>query len=127
MSDPVLALQKAVYDALSAALSCPVYDDVPAGASMPYVSIDTIAARSADPLAGRRDEVFVYMTAWSRYRGRKEAQDIANLIYDTLHRAKLSLASGRNVRCFVRDRMTRPDLAAGVYQAPVSVRCIVEH
>lgn len=127
MSDPVLAWQKALVTALDAALSCPVYDDVPKGADMPYVVLDTISTNSADALTNLRDEAMAYLTVWTKYRGRKQAQDFANLIYDTLHRAKLPLEAGRNVRCYVTNRTTRKDLADDVYLAPIRVRALLEH
>jgi hypothetical protein len=127
MSDPVWALQKAMYTALDGALSVPVYDDVPSTAVMPYVAFDSFQASPNDPLASRRDVVMVYLTAWTKGRGRKDAQALLNTIYDTLHQSKLTLDAGRNVRCYVTRRSTNPDIADQVFAGQVTVRCIVEH
>ena len=127
MTDPGWALQKAVYGALSAALSVPVYDDVPEGAAYPYVTLSSQAARPDDPLDSRRDERFVYLTVWSSYRGQREVLEIMGQIDGALHRARPALETGRTVRAYVVRKVTSRDLPDGTYSGNVTVRVIVEH
>jgi Protein of unknown function (DUF3168) len=88
------ALQKAVYDALTAnadltAAVSGVYDHVPADTSFPYVTIGetTIADWSSKSFDGQAHALTLHI--WSRARGRKEAKEIMALLYDTLHDAAL--------------------------------------
>lgn len=100
MSDPTWALQKAIYAALDAALAIPVHDmgAIPAGAAMPYVAIGPIQASGDDRLATLADRTLVYLTAWTDYGGQKQALEYVATIYGALHRARLTLETGRLVR-----------------------------
>lgn len=90
-SDASWPLQQAIYSALDAALSVPVYDDVPQDATFPYVTIgeDTVADRGTKAEAGQEFTVTVH--AWSRQRGRKEAKEILGQIYAALHEQALTV------------------------------------
>lgn len=127
MSDPNNALVKALYTTLNAALSCPFYDRPPTGATMPYVAIDTLQAVPRDPLASLRDEIFVYLTVWTKYRGAKEANEIVAEAYGALHRAKLPLDTGRMVRAYVTNRGAEPDIDEEIHKGRLTVKFIVEH
>lgn len=127
MSDTGLALQKAIFTALTAALSVSVYDHVPDGAEMPYVVLDSQQARPNEPLSSRRDEVMVYLTVWTKYRGQAQALGILNTIYDTLHQARLPMEAGRLVRSYVVRKWTEPDLSEEIHKGKATVRAIVEH
>ena len=90
------ALQKAVYDALTAntdltAVVSGVYDHVPADTAFPYVTIGetTIADWSSKSFDGQVHALTLHI--WSRARGRKEVKEIMALLYDTLHDASLSV------------------------------------
>jgi hypothetical protein len=84
-------LQCAIYQALSAALAVPVYDEVPQEATpddgdFPFVVVgdDTLSAWDDDLKNGFQATVTIH--AFSRYRGRKEIKDLQGAIYDALHR-----------------------------------------
>lgn len=92
------ALQKAVYDQLSAYPDMPsVYDDVPVdvkgqpAVAFPYVVLgeDTHIPFDTDDSLGSESTVTLHV--WSRYRGKKEAKGIQALIYDALTRQPLML------------------------------------
>lgn len=127
MSDTGLAVHGAIYTALTGALSAAVYDSTPDDAVMPYVVMDSQMAMPDDPLASRRDEVMLYLTVWTKYRGQAQALGIINTIYDTLHQARLTMTTGRMVRAYVVRRMTEPDLSAEIHKGKATVRAIVEH
>lgn len=76
MKSPLLGLQGAVYRRLKDALSCPVYDDVPDGAAMPYVTIgeDTALDWSTKPQPGM--EITQTLHVWSAYPGMAEVKRI---------------------------------------------------
>jgi len=127
MSDRTDALVVSIYTALEAALSCPVYNYTPTDAAMPYVVIDTVQAVPNETLQARRDEVFVYLTAWTKYRGSKQANELVATIYSTLHRAKLSMSTGRMVRAYVTARGSEPDIQDEIFKGRATVRCLIEH
>lgn len=128
MSDPVLALQAALYTTLSAALTCTVYDagSVAADATYPYLVFDVIDARSDDGLNTRNDVVMVYMTAWSKIGDRTQVQAVMQTAYETLHQQRLTLTAGRNVRCQVTRRSTSPDVTMELFTGSIAVRCIID-
>lgn len=128
MSEPSAATQKALYTALSAALSpIKVYDAVPQGAAYPYVVINNTEIVTADFLGSRKDERMVYLSVWSQYRGQKEVLDILADIDAALHRTALTLETGRMVQCFVADKGTSRDSDNLSFQGRVKLRIITQH
>jgi predicted nucleotidyltransferase len=121
------ALQKAVYNALDAALSCKVYDAVPQGAAYPYVVIDRIDANNADYLISRKDESYLYLSVWSVYRGQREVNDIMAAMDAALHRQKLAMDDGRMVICFVQRKSTMRDADNLTFQGAVTLKVLIEH
>ena len=95
--NPTLDLQKAIYATLDAALSVPVYDEVPEGAALPYVVIGDISevgdySHSVD---GRQMTVTIHV--WSNYPGMAEARTIAADITAALHFQELQITGYRPV------------------------------
>ena len=56
MSDPGLALQKALFEKLSTALATPVFDAVPANTPYPYVTLDYETVDNTTPVSGKKRE-----------------------------------------------------------------------
>lgn len=127
MTDPSLATQKAVYTALTNALSCEVYDSVPQGAAYPYVVIDREECGDVGPLASRRDERFIYLSIWSRYHGQKEVKEIMAAIDAALHRQRLAMETGRMVICYVQRKSALRDADNLTFQGAVTLRILTEH
>lgn len=128
MSDPNVATQKAIYDALTVGLSpIAVYSAVPQGTAYPYVSIDGTTIVPDDPLAKRRDERYMYLSVWSRHQGNKEVLEIMTQIYNLLHQVRLPMDTGRMVKCFVRSRMDRREPDNLTFQGVITLRIITEH
>lgn len=102
MKSPLLSLQKAIYDRLKVSLSCPVYDEVPDGAAMPYVVLgeDTETDWSTKPVPGA--EITCTLHIWSDYRGMAEAKQIINQIEQALSQSPLAV-EGFNVVLSRRD------------------------
>lgn len=127
MSTTTFALQKAIYSAVDAALSVPVYDFVPQGSTYPYVTIDFQEAFDNDFLNGRKDRHLIYLTIWSDYRGQKEVMDIMSDIDATLHEARPALETGRVVQMRVIARQTSRDEDGLTYMGRVRLQVITEH
>lgn len=123
------AVQKAIYQALSTALSgaADVYDAVPQNAEYPYVVIDSQESIPSEPFNSRRDERFVYLSVWSQYRGQKEVLDILSLIDSALHRKQLSIETGRIVIVYVENKRTMREPDNMTFQGAAKIRLITEH
>ena len=91
MKSPLLPLQKAIYDRLKVNLPCPIYDHVPDGATMPYVTLgeDTVRDWSTKLEAGQ--EVTHTLHVWSDYSGMKEAKEIIDQVIQALTSAPLQV------------------------------------
>ena len=107
MSDALFAVQQAVIAALDASTevqavlgSTPaLYDHVPPGAVFPYVVYGQTHVVPHDTKTETGFEQIITFNIWSRYRGGKEARDIFQALYDTLHRASLSVSGQVFLSC----------------------------
>jgi hypothetical protein len=93
ISDPSLPLQKIFVVALKAAvveLDGRVYDEVPAGAKYPYVTIGNtqILSEKTECLEGA--EVYQTIDVWTQSAGRVEAKRIGAAVISALDDAALS-------------------------------------
>lgn len=128
MSDPTLALQKALYERLTGALSCPVFDSVPDKQPYPYVTLDREFSSNTSPLTGReRENRLFYLSVWSNYAGQAEVKRIMIEIRTALNEKPLPLENGRAVSVRVtRCESTRePD--GKTYMGSVTLRIITQH
>lgn len=91
MKSPLLAIQKAIYDRLKASLSCPVYDEVPGGAIMPYVTLgeDTAVDWSTKLEPGM--EVTHTLHVWSDYNGMAETKQLIDQVVQVLTGSPLNI------------------------------------
>jgi hypothetical protein len=107
MTDILFNVQEAMLGALSASadvqalLGSPVrvYDHVPDDAVFPYVAFGPANVTPYDNLTDVGFEQVITLNIWSRYRGGKETRDIFQSIYDTLHRASLTIDGQTFVSC----------------------------
>ena len=107
MTDAFFAVQQAIYNTLAASsemqaqLGNPpcVYNHVPPNPLYPYVAFGAIAAKPFDDIDRTGFTQTVTLDIWSRYRGTKEVKDIAQAIYDTLHRATLTVSGEVFISC----------------------------
>lgn len=89
MSDAGLAVQRALYQALDAALSVPVLDYVPPGQATPYVTIGDITTVEDGTKTEDGQEHTANVHVWTQaHRGRKAARDLMSAIYDALHNSE---------------------------------------
>lgn len=97
------AVQKALYDALTAAVPYPVYDRVPTSAEFPYISFgpDDFGEDDADCIEA--EEGTVQIDVWSREVGKVEAKRITGQIKRALHGLELPIEDPFAVAiCLVR-------------------------
>lgn len=107
MSDALFAVQQAVFNVLAASsavqtlLGSPprLYDHVPPAAAFPYAAFGPVTASPYDTKTETGFEQIVTLNIWSRYRGGKEAKDIAQAFYDVLHRGNLSVSGQVFLSC----------------------------
>lgn len=126
MAEPSLALHKALFAALGG-LSTPVYDGVPQGAALPYITLDTSISGSVNHLVERVDERFVFLTIWSEARGQEEVLRIAGDIDAALDGADLSLDTGSVVSVQVDRISTRRDADNATFSGQVTLRVVTQH
>lgn len=133
MTTAAVALRAAIHDALvadgavAAALGGPrIYDEPPAAAAFPYVTLGE--ARLNDFSTGSEPGAEHHLTlhAWSRQGGHKEAHVIAGALLQALDDAPLTLADHRliNLRFAVAD--VRREADGRTYHALVRFRAVTE-
>ena len=125
MTYTLFAVQQAVYNALAAStdvqglLGNPprVYDHVPPGVVFPYVAFGAVVAKPYDDSDRTGLEQTVTLDIWSRYRGSKEAKDILQSLYDTLHRANLTVTGEVFLSCEFSGADLTPEADGLTYNA----------
>jgi len=128
MSDPGLALQKALYDKLSGSLSVPVFDSVPEKTPYPYVTLDYETADNASPISGKkRENRLFYLSVWSDYKGQAQVKGINSEIAAALDEVKLLLSTGNAVSVRVIRTESRRDADGVTYMGSVTLRIITQH
>lgn len=127
MSDALYATQQALASVLSSStvvqnlLGNParLYDHMPASATFPFVVFGAAHCTSYDSQFETGFETVVTLHIWSRYRGSKEVQDVAQAIYDNLHRASLSVAGQVFISCEFQSADVLPDSDGQSFQGIV--------
>ncbi|VVO23243.1 DUF3168 domain-containing protein [Pseudomonas fluorescens] len=128
MSDPGLALQKALFDKLSASLTVPVFDAVPAGTMYPYVTLDYEAVDNTTPVSGKkRENRLFYLSVWSNYKGQAEVKRINSEIAAALDEIPLPLSTGTAVSVRVVHTGTHREPDGVTYMGSVTLRIITQH
>ena len=128
MSDPAPALQAALYQRLSAALTVPVYDAVPPETPYPYVTLDREFSDNVSPITGRkRDNRLFYLSVWSDYQGQAEVKRINAEIAAALDEVKLPLSTGNAVSVRVMRTETSRESDGVTYMGSVTLRIITQH
>jgi hypothetical protein len=128
MSDPSIALQKALYARLKSALApVPIYDRVPQRSEYPYVTLSGTTITANDYLNDLRDERALYLSVWSDYPGQKEVMEIMQVIHATLHRQPLTLETGYIVTPFIANRQLTREPDGQTYQGSVTLRVTLEY
>lgn len=126
-NDPAVAVQTALYEAIVAAVApVKVYDHVPEKAPYPYVALDGQDNRPRDRLAERQDEIFLYLSIWSRDRGSKRVLEIIAAIREAIHLQRFPLEVGRMVRATVTRSRNNRDADGVTYTGTMTIRVLAE-
>lgn len=120
------ALQQALYELLQPELSCPVYDDVPQHAAMPYVVIGEDSFESDDTDDSRGGEATCEIHIWSDYAGRKQGKEIADDVYEALHQTELNV-DGYSLAVALWESSDSLDDADGVVRDQVDTYRVILH
>jgi len=133
MTDASWQLQRAVYQHLradagvKAELGDPprIYDDPPADAVFPYLTLGETRARDWNGVdGGFEHELKLYV--FSRYAGRREIKRVTGAVYDALHEAALTLTGHAlvNIRFVFADAFRRQD--GETYQGVARFRAVTQ-
>lgn len=126
MSDPTLALHKALIAALDNAVSCDVWDSVPQGSEYPYLVMDSTAAVNNDFVDSRFDERFIYLSVWSESYGQAEIFSIFAEI-QTLHETDLELETGEMISLRIERQQTSREPDNMTFMGRVVLRVLTTH
>jgi len=133
MTSASTALRAAIHSALSndAALTTllggpRIYDEVPRGASLPYVTFGDARVSDASTDDAQITEHQVVLHGWSRQGGRGEAQELAGALLQALDDAPLTLSGHHliNLRFALAD--IRREADGRTYRALVRFRALTE-
>jgi len=130
MSDPGLALQKALFDRLSlpGVISCPVFDCVPEKTPLPYVVMDTEISSNTTPISGKKRETrLFYISVWSNHKGQSEVKRINAEIAAALDEVPLPLSVGTAISVRVLRTETNREPDGKTFMGSVVVRVITQH
>ena len=132
-TSPALALQTGLRAALLADADLvtalggeQVFDDVPRDTTFPYITIGEIETRDWSTQTSRGNEHTVTVHVWSRYRGRKQVQDLIAEVDRILDGAAPPLANQRlvNLSTIFWTALREPD--GEVYRGTVRLRAVTE-
>lgn len=133
VADPAHAIQKAIFVALAgitapgdggSTVSVAVYDHEPQDAALPFIGFSGKAIAQADTYDGELQDVSVYLSVWSGYRGQRQVDAIQTAIHTRLHRASLSLETGHAVLCSVKSRTVSLEPDGLTYQGAMTIKVL---
>ena len=130
MSDPGLALQKALLERLTepGVISCKVFDCVPEKTPLPYVVMDTEISSNTTPISGKkRENRLFYISVWSNHKGQSEVKRINAEIAAALDEVPLPLSVGTAISVRVLRTETNREPDGKTFMGSVVVRVITQH
>lgn len=92
MKSPTLVLHKAQVTRIEAQTDYKVFDDNPENEPYPYVVMGEMTARDWSDKSEPGQEVYSTIHIWSRYEGRKEADEMADALEQALTLSPLDLS-----------------------------------
>lgn len=114
MATALWPLQQAMYaqataDTALSGLVTGVFDEVPAGQAYPYVSLGSVTELPRDVHNRRGVEVGVVWHVWSKYRGWREAAEIAAALEAVFDRQPLTVTGWTDVSVAAQEHRTVAD------------------
>ena len=92
MKSPTLVLHKAQVDRIGAQTDYKVFDDMPEQEPDDYITMGEMTARDWSAKSEPGQEVYSTIHIWSRYGGRKKAEQMADDILQALTLSRLDLS-----------------------------------
>ncbi len=133
MSSAAFALQQAIFskltnDAATAAAlgGARIYDDVPTRAEFPFLTFGQSVERDWSTGSDLGYEHTITLHAWSRGRGRKEAQAVIAAARDALHDQDLALTGHRLINLRHEHSEVRRDNDGETFHGIVRFRAVTE-
>lgn len=128
-----LEVQKAIYGALTGSAvvtglvgGARIFDDVPASADYPYITIGESLVRDWSTGSETGDEHLLTIHVWSRASGRKEALEIMDAVRGVLHDAALTVNGHRLVNLRHEFSDARRESDGETYHGVVRYRAVTE-
>lgn len=91
---PLVALQKALYVALTTYQTTPVYNYIPSDAVLPYIKIGAFTCKPNGSKSTDISDVTTQIIIFSDYEGTSEVNEIANSVIHIIGAVKLDLSEG---------------------------------
>lgn len=133
MSNAAWALQQAIHSTLAADTEmisllggARIYDDVPQGASFPYITLAGFTLRDWSTGTEAGAEITFTANAWSRGAGHKQAQLLADAIRTALHEAPLTIAAHHLVNLRHESSDTHRQRDGDTYRVTARFRAVLE-
>ena len=100
----------------------PSFDDGKGSRNYPYCVIDDVLEEPDD--IGNQPRLLMYQTlqVYTRYRGKKQARENADLIRDLLHTKSFVLFDGNHIRFVLENTQVFPDTDGRTYRAAMRFR-----
>ncbi|MEZ5818329.1 MAG: DUF3168 domain-containing protein [Hyphomicrobiaceae bacterium] len=133
MPSASFALQKSIYEALSADAglvgllgSGRIFDDAPQRTAMPYLTFGQSTLRDWSTGTEPGDEHLVTLHVWSRAEGRREAQEVMQALRNALHERALVLEGHRLINLRHELSEARREADGQTYHGIVRLRAVTE-
>ena len=93
---PLVAFQTALYTLLkSYGQTVPVYDDVPANAKLPFITLGGFTSKQVGSKNTNSWDISQQIHLWSDYQGKKEVNQMADDVSSLLTAYKMDLSASR--------------------------------
>jgi len=132
-TEPALALQQAIQSRLAATSAVTdllggahIYDDVPPGVALPYVTYGPSLARDWGTASEDGREISVTLHVWSRHGGRREAGRIVAAIDQALAAQPITVEDHVLVNLHFEFSETRRDPDGETFHAITRYRAVTE-
>jgi hypothetical protein len=133
MPSPSWSLQQSLFAALSADAALTafigpgrIYDDVPQGTSLPYVTLGPVTGQDWSTGSEDGTEHLVTVHVWSGARGKKQAHQVLGAIRSALHDQPLVLAGHRLISLLHQRSEIRRTADGDTLQGTARFRAVTE-
>ena len=137
MPSATWSLQQSIFSALTADAALTsllggtrIYDDVPQGTALPYLTLGQTTERDwstgSDPGTDNGSEHILTLHVWSNAKGKKQAHDIIGAIRSALHDQPLTLTGHRLINLRHEFSEARPDPDGATIHGIARFRAVTE-